>query len=109
MLKHISIDQQASIDWGLNINQAAVFSVIFQCDKWAYPIRINRKGKEILFYEMSLGLLADQLKMLGIEDYDVRPYMIVLEKKGLIEWVKIPKPDMVRITKKGMSWKFYLS
>lgn len=96
MLFSIYINQKAAIEWGLNLNQAAVFSVIYSAAAWA-----DKRGD---YWNLSKGKIIDELPLLTDKVDTVYRLQKQLIDKGLIEKKVIENKDFFRLTQKGLFW-----
>ncbi len=96
MLFSIYINQKAAIEWGLNLNQAAVFSVIYAAAAWA--------DKDGDYWNISKGKIIKELPLLTDKPDTIYRLQRELLKKELIEKKVVESKDFFRITRKGMVW-----
>lgn len=98
MLFSIYINQKAAVDWGLNLNQAAVFSVIYAAAAWA-----DKSGG---YWNISKGKIIQELPLLTDKPDTVYRLQKQLIDKGLVEKKVVESKDFFRLTRKGMAWAF---
>nr|BDD45201.1 hypothetical protein 8 [Saccharospirillaceae bacterium] len=96
----IQIDQPTALEWGLNCQQAMVFSVIHQLPTWASSIQIEGET----WYYLSKGKLIQELPMLTDKPDTAWRYMKQLQKIGVIDITKVGPKNHVRVTEKGRAW-----
>ncbi|MBX2809489.1 MAG: hypothetical protein KTR20_12765 [Cellvibrionaceae bacterium] len=96
MLFSIYINQRVAIDWGLNLNQAAVFSVIFAAATWA--------EKEGEYWNVSKKKIIQELPLLTNKVDTIYRYQKDLISKGLIERKVVESREFFRVTRKGLAW-----
>lgn len=99
----ISIDQVKSIEWGLNQNLAALFSIISNLENWADQIILNGK----VFYYCSRNKVIDEIPLFYSKPDTVYRAIIKLSEFGLIEHNKLLNKDIIRLTNKGKEWNTY--
>lgn len=96
----ISIDQLHSQEWGLNANQSALFSIIFDLSSWAKPITIENE----VYYFASRNMIIKEIPLFYSKSDTVYRAFLLLEEKDLIKFFKLGNKDLVKITEKGKYW-----
>lgn len=96
----ILINQQKALEWGLNLSQAAVFSVIHQVPTWADEVIKD----DTTFYAISKQKLVSELPVVTNKPDTAYRILKQLADKGLIELSHTSKITLVRLTEKGKEW-----
>lgn len=94
------INNQKSIEWGLNASQAALFDLLNQASSWAGEIVIDGA----VFYWVSRGSVIQELPLFYSKSDTVYRHFVDLSKKGLIVYLKHGEKDLIRLTEKGKTW-----
>ncbi|SOB76161.1 phage conserved hypothetical protein, C-terminal domain-containing protein [Marinobacter sp. LV10R510-11A] len=94
------VDQQASLEWELNTQQAILFSFVHQLPTWAG--HVNKNGD--IFYAISKQKIVDELPILTDKPDTAYRLLRQLQEKGVVELSSTSKITLVRITKKGKRW-----
>lgn len=100
MKYNISIDQPRSIEWGLNLPEATVFSFCYSLPSWAEAIYV--KG-EVYYFASRTKALEEMPLVSDKPDTFYRFYKKLMEK-GLIIWKKFDGKDCIQLTEKAKSW-----
>lgn len=100
MTYNISIDQPRSIEWGLNLPEAALFSFCFNLSAWADHIVLG----DAVWYFASRNKAIDELPILTDKPDTVYRLYKALQGKGVINWRKVGEKDYIQITQKGKCW-----
>ena len=98
----ISINQVKVLEWGLNMNEAIVFSIIYDAKAWAKEIIIDG----VSYHYISRNKICDEVPAMNLKPDRAYRHLRVLHEKGLIEWVKDFKKDCIRVTDKGNEWYY---
>lgn len=101
----LSIDQPKSVEWGLNINQAHLFSLLTQLNMWAQEIIIDGKT----YYFASRNMVIKEIPLCYSKPDTVYKAFCKLRDLNLIEYKKFGSKDLIRIAEKGMSWNRFKS
>jgi hypothetical protein len=96
----VLIDQKISLEWGLNQNQAALFSVLINSLTWADEMIIEGK----VFYFASRQMIINEIPLFYSKKDTVYRALIKLKELELIEYTKFGNKDLFRITNKGKCW-----
>ena len=96
------INSEKSIEWGLNIKCAYIFSWIYELPSWANKVII---GSDV-YYFASKNKIIEELPLLTDKLDTVYRYLKILEEKGLIVLKKIDSKDYIALTEKSKSWNF---
>lgn len=95
------IDNYHTGKWGISLQEAYVFSWMYDVPSWAKTIIIDN---EIWYFASKTKAIADTNKVLTEKPDTMYRYYKKLEEKGLIENKKLGKEDYIRITEKGKQW-----
>lgn len=96
----ISIDQTHSIEWGLSLSEAALFSFIYSLPAWAEQIHI--KGETWFFASRNKAI--DEMPIITDKSDTIYRLYKSLQSKGIIRWEKFGEKDCIMITEKGKNW-----
>lgn len=94
------IDQVHSIEWGLNLQEAAIFNFLYTVPTWAEAKLIDGK----LFYHASRNKAIQDYPIVSEKPDTIYRIYRRLQSAGVIEWVKDGLRDMILITEKGKQW-----
>ena len=87
-------------DWGLNLNQGALFDLLNQASSWAKPVVIDSE----VYYWISRNMIIDEIPLAYSKPDTVYRAFKDLSEKGLIVHVKQGQKDLIRLTEKGKEW-----
>lgn len=96
----ISIDQTHSIEWGLSLSEAALFSFIYSLPAWAE--QIHTKGETWFFASRNKAI--DEMPIITDKSDTIYRLYKSLQSKGVIRWEKFGEKDCIMITEKGKNW-----
>ena len=96
----MSINAVKCQEWGLNINQGALFDLINQASSWANSIVINGE----VYYWVSRHMIIEEIPIAYSKTDTVYRAFKDLVNKGLIEHIKQGQKDLIRLTEKGKQW-----
>lgn len=96
----ISIDQTHSIEWGLSLSEAALFSFIYSLPAWAE--QIHTKGETWFFASRNKAI--DEMPIITDKSDTIYRLYKSLQSKGIIRWEKFGEKDCIMITEKGKNW-----
>ena len=96
----ISIDLVHSTEWGLNGNEAILFSWLYSLPSWAEKISLNN---ETYFFASRNKAISDLPLLTDRPDTIYRHYK-KLESKGLIFLERVKNKDYVALTDLGKKW-----
>ena len=96
----ISIDQTHSIEWGLSLSEAALFSFIYSLPAWAE--QIHTKGETWFFASRNKAI--DEMPIITDKSDTIYRLYKSLQLKGIIRWEKFGEKDCIMITEKGKNW-----
>jgi len=88
------------MEWQINATQGILFSLLYEAPAWAKEEIIENKT----YYFVSRNLILEELPMFFEKSDTVYRNLKVLQEKGLIEYIKQGKKDLIRITAKGKTW-----
>ncbi|WP_271270249.1 DnaT-like ssDNA-binding domain-containing protein [Aliamphritea hakodatensis] len=94
------LNQVRMVEWSLNLQQAVLFSFLYELPSWCESKQIDGKA----FYWISKEKVAEELPAISPKPDTIKRYMASLEKLGVIERVVISNKTHVRITDKGRTW-----
>ena len=93
------------MEWKINSQQAILFALLYESNNWAKEVIINEK----IYHFVSRNLIINELPMFFDKPDTVYRNLRTLEEKGLIEYSKKDKMDLIKITEKGKEWNFIKS
>jgi len=96
----ISIDQTHSIEWGLSLSEAAMFSFLYSVPSWAEQIFVDNQ----VWFFASRNKAIDEMPIISDKSDTVYRLYKSLQNKGVIDWKKFGEKDCIRITEKGKQW-----
>ena len=88
------------MEWKINAQQGILFALLYEAPAWAKEEIIENKT----YYFVSRNLILEELRMFFEKSDTVYRNLKVLQEKGLIEYIKQGKKDLIRITIKGKTW-----
>lgn len=88
------------MEWKINAQQGILFALLYEAPAWAKEEIIENKA----YYFVSRNLILEELPMFFEKSDTVYRNLKVLQEKGLIEYIKQGKKDLIRITAKGKTW-----
>lgn len=95
-----TIDNIHSVEWGLSVNQAYLFSWIYSLPSWAEKVTYDN----CLFFYASRHKVITEMPLLTDKPDTVYRYYKQLEAVGLILMIRIDNKDYVTLTDKGKRW-----
>lgn len=95
-----NINNVKCLEWGLTVNQGALFDLLNQASSWAETHIIDNE----VFYHVSRNLVLKELPLFFIKDDTVYRNLKELQEKGLIKYKKVEKKDVIKLTEKGKDW-----
>ena len=98
----ININQQKSVEWDLTLNEAFIFSWIYEGASWAQS-KVEPDGS--IFYFLSRKKCADDLPIVTQKTDTIYRIFKSLQEKGLIQFDCSSSRDWVALTQKGKSWR----
>lgn len=97
MKYNITLNQPLMIKHNLNVTQWCILDIISIAPTWCEPIS---KDGEIYFW-VARQKIAEELKALDLKPDTIYRIMKKLVELGFLEYVKLGKKDLVRLSKKG--------
>ena len=88
------------MEWKINATQGILFALLYEAPAWAKEEIIENRT----YYFVSRNLILEELPMFFEKSDTVYRNLKVLQEKGLIEYIKQGKKDLIRITIKGKTW-----
>lgn len=96
----ISINQVKALEWGLNSQQALLFSFVYECPSWAKPIKTDNG----IFFALSKAKIVEELPLLTDKPDTAYRLLKGLESAGLIELSHTANISLFRLTDKAKEW-----
>jgi len=97
----IYINQPKASEWGLNLQQATLFSFCYELPSWADEKVIGGQA----YYWISKSYVTQRVPILTDKPDTVKRLFKQLEDSGLIERRVVDKTKLfIRVTKKGRGW-----
>ena len=100
-----TINNAKCLEWGINGTQGALFSLLYEINAWAKEEIIDNK----VYYFISRNKILDEMPLYYEKTDTIYRHLKVLKEKGIIEYIKAGKKDLIRITEKGNTWNFFKS
>lgn len=100
-----NINNVKSKEWGLNIQQAYLFSWFYELPSWAEKVIIG----EETYYFASKNKAVEELPLLTDKRDTMYRYYKQIEKIGLITIKKVDGKDYIALTSKGKQWNEWKS
>lgn len=94
------IDYRASMDWGLNLQQAALFDWLYSLSTWADTTVI---GGEV-YYFAARQKACKEIPLVTDKPDTMYRHFKALSDNGLIKIMKIENRDFIAFTDKANSW-----
>ena len=88
------------MEWKINAQQGILFALLYEAPAWAKEEIIENRT----YYFVSRNLILEELPMFFEKSDTVYRNLKVLQEKGLIEYIKQGKKDLIKITAKGKTW-----
>ena len=88
------------MEWKINAQQGILFALLYEAPAWAKEEIIENRT----YYFVSRNLILEELPMFFEKSDTVYRNLKVLQEKGLIEYIKQGKKDLIKITVKGKTW-----
>jgi DNA-binding PadR family transcriptional regulator len=96
----INIDQVKSLEWGLTLSEAALFSFVYALPSWAEQMHIGGQT----WYFGSRNKAVQEVPIVTDKADTIYRLYKSLQAKGLIEWQKFGEKDVIRLTDKAKEW-----
>ena len=100
-----TINNAKCLEWGINGTQGALFSLLYEINAWAKEEIIDNK----VYYFISRNKILYEMPLYYEKTDTIYRHLKVLKEKGIIEYIKAGKKDLIRITEKGKEWNFLKS
>ena len=100
MRKTSFINNSKCLEWGLNMQQGALFDLLNQLHAWAELISIDGE----VYYWASRQMICNQIPLAYNKVDTVYRALKTLSKKGLINYKKHGEKDCISLTAKGKEW-----
>lgn len=95
-----TINNVKSKEWGLNVQEAYLFSWIYELPSWADSVTI----KSDVFYFCSKNKIISELPLISDKSDTIYRYLKTLSSKNLVIIKKIDGKDYISITDLGRTW-----
>ncbi|MBN6711441.1 hypothetical protein JFL47_09430 [Haemophilus haemoglobinophilus] len=99
------INNAKCLEWGLNANQGALFDLLNQASSWAHEVVING----VVYYWVSRNEVISELPLFYSKPDTVYRHFVELDRKDLIDYLKVDGKDLIRLTPKGKTWNEFNS
>ena len=96
----LSINQEKALEWGLNTQQAVLFSFIYSCPSWCNPVQTD----DGIFFAISKAKIIEELPLLTDKPDTAYRILKQLKGAGVIEMSSTSSITLVRITERGKEW-----
>ncbi len=100
MRYNTKINNVKCLEWGINSNQGALFDLLYEASSWADPVIVDSEA----YYHVSRNLVIEELPLFYDKPDTVYRHLKDLSEKGLIEYKKEGKKDIIKLTEKGKDW-----
>ena len=87
-------------EWGLNLNQGALFDLLNQASSWAKSVIVDNE----VYFWISRNMIIDEIPLAYSKPDTVYRAFKDLSEKDLIVHVKQGQKDLIRLTEKGKEW-----
>jgi len=96
----LTINQVKALEWGLNSQQALLFSFVYGCPSWAKPMQTP----DGIYFALSKAKITDELPLLTGKPDTAYRMLKALEEVGLIELSSTSSITLFRLTEKATEW-----
>lgn len=96
----LTINQVKALEWGLNSQQALLFSFVYGCPSWAKPMQTP----DGIYFALSKSKITDELPLLTGKPDTAYRMLKALEEVGLIELSSTSSITLFRLTEKATEW-----
>lgn len=96
----LTINQVKALEWGLNSQQALLFSFVYGCPSWAKPMQTENG----IYFALSKAKITDELPLLTGKPDTAYRMLKALEEVGLIELSSTSSITLFRLTEKAAEW-----
>ncbi len=97
-----TINNKKCLEWEISGTQGALMALLYEANAWAKEIIIDNK----VYYFVSKNLILRELPLYYEKVDTVYRHLKVLAQKGIIEYIKQDKKDLIRLTEKGKTWNY---
>lgn len=94
------INNSKCLEWGLTMQQGALFDLLNQLHTWAEPISIDGE----VYYWASKQMICSEIPLAYNKADTVYRALKLLSEKGLINYKKFGEKDCISLTQKGKEW-----
>lgn len=94
------INNSKCIEWGLTMQQGALFDLLNQLHTWAEPVAIDGE----IYYWASKQMICNEIPLAYNKVDTVYRALKTLREKGLINYRKHGEKDCISLTAKGKEW-----
>ncbi|CAI8856666.1 hypothetical protein [Pseudomonas sp. IT-P291] len=96
----IAVNQVKALEWGLNSQQALLFSFVYECPSWAKPIKTD----DGIFFVLTKAKIIEELPLLTDKPDTAYRLLKGLERAGLVELSSTANVSLFRLTEKAKEW-----
>ena len=97
-----TINNRKCLEWKISGTQGALMALLYEANAWAKEIIVDNK----VYYFVSKNLILRELPLYYEKVDTVYRHLKVLAQKGIIEYIKQDKKDLIRLTEKGKTWNY---
>ena len=97
-----TINNKKCLEWEISGTQGALMALLYEANAWAKEIIVDNK----VYYFVSKNLILRELPLYYEKVDTVYRHLKVLAQKGIIEYIKQDKKDLIRLTEKGKTWNY---
>ena len=101
----ILTNQVKAVEWGLNSQQASLFSFLYLLRTWAQRRVINGET----YYSISKNKIITEMPLLTDKPDTILRMQLSLREKGLIKMLVIKQQTYIAITERGLEWGIKVS
>lgn len=96
----ITVRQKLALEWGLSLQQAAVFNFLTTLSTWASAVTTS----DGVFYHVRRTKMAEEMPLVSRSPSTYKRHLQALEKAGVIDQILVGSMPCVRLTEKGALW-----
>ena len=97
-----TINNKKCLEWKISGTQGALMSLLYEVSAWAEETVVGNK----VYYFVSKNLILKELPLYYEKTDTIYRHLKILAEKGIIEYIKQGKKDLIRLTKKGKTWNY---